>query len=171
MDSKAEVVAPIDRTALGALFREDAIYGLILVSGMIVISGTASEDSWRPLTTVSVTLVVFWAAHVYARALAHYAHGDHEHNLLAAVGSAAWESKGMILVAIPALLLLLLGRLDVVDDEFAIIGALVVDVLLLGFVGWIAVSRWSESTWARIGGAVMTALFGVVLIVAKAFIH
>lgn len=165
-----EQLSPLRHMAR-ALFTEDAIYGLILVSGMIVVSGPLTGESWGAFATVSVTVVVFWIAHVYARALSVYARHREQHNLGRAIREAIYESRGMLIVSVPPLLVLLAGLTRVVDDEFAIMTALLVDVALLAIVGWIAVARWSRSGWARTGGAVLTAMFGVVLIALKAIIH
>ncbi|WP_375383836.1 hypothetical protein [uncultured Microbacterium sp.] len=153
------------------LFTEDAIYGLILVSGMIVISAQIEGDPWAAFVTVLVTVVVFWIAHVYSQALALYARHRVDHNLRRAIGEAMYKARGMLVVAVPALLLLLAGVTEVIDDDVALTTALVVNVVLLAIVGWIAVARWSPSLWARTGGAVLTAAFGLILTALKAFVH
>lgn len=43
-------------------------------------------------------------------------------------------------------------------------------MVMLAVLGWIAISRWSESWAARIVGSVVAASFGVVLILLKAFV-
>jgi len=55
------------------LMSEEAIYGLILVSGMIVVSYDLAGTSLNALITVVVTVLVFFAAHVYAGTLARLA--------------------------------------------------------------------------------------------------
>ena len=49
---------------------EESVYGVILVSGMIVVAGGHGESSWSVFLTVLVTVIVFWAAHVYAGTVA-----------------------------------------------------------------------------------------------------
>ncbi|KRA23809.1 hypothetical protein ASD65_04765 [Microbacterium sp. Root61] len=169
-DASTDALSPVQRIAR-ALFSEDAIYGLILVSGLIVVSGTLTGESVGAFVTVFVTVAVFWAAHVYARTLSQYSRAGVDHNLRLALVAALRESSGMLIVAVPPLLVLLAGLTGILPDEAAIMGALVLDVLLLALVGWIAVARWSQSTMARVGGALMTAAFGAVLIAAKALIH
>ena len=58
------------------LMSEEAIYGLILVSGMIVVSYDLTGTSLNALITVVVTVIVFFAAHVYAGTLARLAATD-----------------------------------------------------------------------------------------------
>ncbi|KAA9110217.1 hypothetical protein [Microbacterium rhizomatis] len=171
MDADAEAGLSPVRHFARALFTEDAIYGLILVSGMIVISAQVQGQPWAAFFTVLVTVVVFWIAHVYSQALALYARHRANHNLWRAIGDAMYKARGMLVVSVPALVLLLAGSAEVVDDELALTTALVVNVVLLALVGWIAVARWSTSFWARTGGALLTAAFGLVLTVLKAFVH
>ena len=51
---------------------EQSVYGVILVSGMIVVAGTHDSTSWEVFWTVVITVVVFWLAHVYAGTVAHH---------------------------------------------------------------------------------------------------
>ena len=51
------------------LMSEEAIYGLILVSGMIVVSASSSGAAVDAVITVAVTVIVFFAAHVFAGTL------------------------------------------------------------------------------------------------------
>ena len=55
------------------LMSEEAVYGLILVSGMIVVSYNLTATSLNALNTVVVTVLVVFAAHVYAGTLARLA--------------------------------------------------------------------------------------------------
>ena len=55
------------RSGLSSLVRSaEGVYGLILVAGMIVVSRNLTGTSAQALLSVVVTLVVFFAAHVYA---------------------------------------------------------------------------------------------------------
>ena len=68
------------------------------------------------------------------------------------------------------LVILALGTTHVIPDTTANWAALVVNTVMLAVLGWIAISRWSESWAARIVGSVVAASFGVVLILLKAFV-
>lgn len=151
------------------LMTEEAIYGLILVSGMIVVS--AGGSSWGAFVTVLVTVLVFFAAHVYAGTLGRLAATDGRSGLRASLASAVRQSRGMVLAAIAPLLVLLLGTTRVIEDDTALWLALIVNTLILGALGWVAVARWSTHWWPRLLSAVLTAAFGGVLIVLKAVIH
>jgi hypothetical protein len=155
----------------GLMMSEEAIYGLILVTGMIVLSNSIAGTSLNALITVVVTVIVFFAAHVYAGTIAHLAtqhgHGDVRISLRAA----AWRSLGMLVASVVPIVILLLGVSHVIDDDTAIWTALIVDTVLLGILGWAAIARWSTRFWVRLGSALITAAFGGVLALLKAFVH
>lgn len=154
-----------------ALMSEEAIYGLILVSGMIVVSGSATGSSFNALMTVLITVLVFFTAHVYAGTLGRLAVTDGEAGLRKSLGGALKQSSGMLLAALAPLVVLFLGTSRVIDDDTAIWTALLVDAVLLGILGWIAVARWSHHWYARLFGALLTAAFGGIIILLKALIH
>ncbi len=152
------------------LISEESVYGLILVSGMIVVSNSLTGTSANALLTVVVTVIVFFAAHVYAGTIAGLAR-THRGDLRASFSAAVHHSEGMLLVSVVPLVILLLGVSRVIDDELAIWTALVVDTVILGLLGWFAVARWDERFWVRLTSALITAAFGGILIMLKSFIH
>lgn len=153
------------------LMSEEAVYGLILVSGMIVVSGSAESNAFNAFITVAVTVLVFFAAHVYAGTLGRLAATNGHAGLRASLRGSMRQSSGMLLAAVVPLVILLLGAADVVADSTALWTALVVNTVLLGALGWVAVSRWSTHWAPRLLSALITAAFGGVLIVLKAVIH
>ncbi|WP_106814346.1 hypothetical protein [Microbacterium timonense] len=153
------------------LMSEEAIYGLILVSGMIVVSGTAHGSSLDAFITVTVTVLVFFAAHLFAGTLGRLAATDGHAGLRASLRASARQSSGMLLASVPPLGILLLGTTAVIEDSTALWSALIADTVLLGALGWIAVARWSTHWVPRLLSAVVTAAFGGVLILLKAIIH
>lgn len=150
---------------------EEAVYGLILVSGMIVVSNSLVGTSLNALITVIVTVLVFYAAHIYAGTLARLAATDGVAGFFPSLRASARHSLGMLVAAVPPLVILLLGVWRVFEDDTAIWTALFVDTALLGLLGWFAVSRWTKHVWPRIVSALITAAFGLVLVALKAFIH
>lgn len=153
------------------LMTEEAIYGLILVSGMIVVSRSLSSTSIHAFTTVLVTVLVFYAAHVYAGTLGRLAITDGQAGLRHSIIGAARQSSGMLIASLAPLLVLLLGVVGVLDDIAALWTALIVNTVLLGAFGWAAVARWSTHWVARLVGALISSTFGVILILLKAFVH
>lgn len=166
-DEELEVTPRVARI----LTSEESVYGLILVSGMIVVSGTVSGTSLNALVTVAVTVVVFYLAHVYAGTLGRLAATDGEAGLRTSLAGAARHSRGMLVSSIVPLLILLLGTTDLIDDTVAIWSALIANTVMLGVLGWIVVARWSTHWMPRLLSALITAGFGLVLIALKALIH
>lgn len=154
---------------------EPAIHGVILVAGLVVILGNSEEASWDVLVKVIATLVVFWAAHVYASAVAHLGdeyEGDTPWRTRAvrATRDALDHSWGMLLAGVIPLVVLTLGTLNLLSDQNAIWGTLWVAVLILGILGWLGVASWSPRPQARLLGAVVTSLLGLALVVLKALV-
>lgn len=152
------------------LLTEEAIYGLILVSGMIVVSGSSGSASIDVLITVIVTVAVFYAAHVYAGAVARLAAVGRDGHLGQSLAHAAKQSVGLLVAAIVPVFILALGTTHVIADDTANWTALIVNTVMLAVLGWIAMSRWSPSWAARVVGSIIAASFGVVLILLKAFV-
>lgn len=155
-----------------AFLSEGGIYGLVLVAGMIVVSRNLSASSLDALLTVFTTVVVFYIAHVFADTLTGLTgeHGE-QRTVRQSLRRAMRRSFGMIGVAVIPLLILALGVTDLLTDEDAVWLALGVDVLLLGAVGWWITSTRTPNLWRRLGGALLTAAFGGVLVLLKALIH
>ncbi|GAA3915507.1 hypothetical protein [Microbacterium invictum] len=153
------------------LMSEESIYGLILISGMIVVSNSLTGTSVTALVTVVVTVVVFFAAHVYAGTIAGIARERTRGDVSRSFSAAFHHSEGMLLVSIAPLAVLLLGVTRIVDDDVAIWTALLVDTVILGALGWFAVARWNPRFWPRMASALVTAAFGAVLAGLKALIH
>lgn len=153
------------------LMSEEAVYGLILVSGMIVVSYTLTGTSLSALITVVTTVIVFFAAHVYAGTLARLAATDGKAGLPDSLRASARHSVGMLLISLIPVTVLLLGVTRAVDDDLAVWTALSVDTAALAVLGWLAVSKWTSSFWLRLSSALVTAAFGGVLVLLKAFLH
>jgi len=161
-----------NRLVRAAFVTEESVYGVILVSGMIVASGGHDASSWSVFWTVVVTVIVFWAAHLYAGTVAH--HGlDHERvvGLREAFRSAFRRSLGLLASALIPALILLLGATKAVPDAFALWAALWSGVVVLAVLGFVAFRRRGAALPMQFVGAIATAGFGIAMIVAKALIH
>ncbi|WP_438856409.1 hypothetical protein [Agromyces sp. M3QZ16-3] len=158
---------------LGTSFvTEESVYGVILVSGMIVVAGGHGESSWRVFWTVVITVLVFWAAHVYAGTVAHHGFDDHRMvSLGEAFRGALRRSFGMLVAALIPSSILLLGAARVVPDLLAIWTALWVGVIVLAVLGFIAFRRRGASPVMQVVGALGTAAFGIAMILLKAIVH
>ncbi|WP_460774570.1 hypothetical protein [Microbacterium sp. GXF7504] len=151
---------------------EEAVYGVILVAGMIVVSGAHDSTSWQAFLTVTLTVIVFWAAHVYAGTVAHHGlDGGRVVPLGESFRGAVKRSWGLLGSAIIPCLILLFGALDAIPDTVAIWAALWTGCAVLGVLGFIAFTQRGAPLLTRFIGALATAGFGVVVTLLKAFIH
>lgn len=151
---------------------EAAVYGTILVSGLIAVSSAHGETSAVVLLTVGVSVLVFWAAHVYAGAVARL--GDETGPRLAvgtAIALSVRHSLGMLSSAGVPALILLAGTTRLIPDDLANEIALWSGTVILAFLGYVAFLRRGSGMIRRIGGALVTASFGVVFVILKAFVH
>lgn len=158
------------------LATEAAVYGVILVAGLVVIVGKTAEASWDVLVKVGATVLVFWAAHIFAGTVAHLsdAHAPGvlpRVRLLHAAKYALDHSWGMLLAALVPLVPLLLGVLNVLDDQQSIWATLWIAVLVLGVLGYAKIAPWTRRLWVRLAGAAVTSTLGLLLIALKAVVH
>ncbi|MCT9821089.1 hypothetical protein N3K63_12450 [Microbacterium sp. W1N] len=152
------------------LMTEEAIYGLILISGMIVVSGTTVGTAIDALVTVAITVVIFFAAHVYAGTLSRLAETAGASGLRASLGAAALQSSGLLAASVVPLTILVLGTTQALADDTALWTALIANTVLLAGLGWVAVARWSSHWTARILGALIAACFGGALTLLKGLV-
>ncbi len=155
---------------------EAAVYGTILVSGLVAVSSAHGETSGVVLLTVAITVLVFWGAHVYAGTVARLAevgevHDEAHPGLRRAFGQSVRHSFGMLSAAAIPCLVLAAGILKVVPDVVAIDIALWSGVVILALLGYVAFLRRGSAFWVRLLGALATASFGVVFVLLKAFVH
>jgi hypothetical protein len=152
---------------------EESVYGVILVSGMIVVAGGPESNSFAVFWKVVGTVIVFWAAHVYAGTVARHGGLDDEIqlSLAEAFRASMRRSLGLLASAMIPSFILLLGATRAVPDQVAIWAALWAGVVVLAVLGWIAFTRRGSSWLGRIAGSLGTAAFGIVMILMKSFIH
>jgi hypothetical protein len=153
------------------LITEESIYGTVLVGGMIVASGPLQATSWETFLSVVGTVIVFWAAHMYAGAIARSGRSADGMSLGGAIRKSFRNSLGFLTSALLPCVILLLGATRVVPDTLAIWTALWLGVVILGVIGFRIFAQRSESWTVRILGCLGTAAFGLAMIVLKALIH
>ena len=166
----------LSKGPIQTLISEAGVHGVVMVSGLIVIVNETSDSAGEILIKIVATVVVLWAAHIYAGTVAKMAtlaEGDasaHE-NLPRAISYAIDHSWGVLLAALIPAMVLLLGVIGLLTHHNAIWGALWADVALLGVIGFLGVSRWTDRLEMRALAGVGTALLGIVLIALKALVH
>lgn len=155
---------------------EAAVYGTLLVSGLIAVSSVHGKTSAGVLITVAVTVIVFWGAHVYAGTIARLGEPQADRaemrtELRVAFRQSVAHSFGMLTSAAAPCLVLLAGTTRIIPDDAANYIALWLGVLILAILGYVAFLRRGSSLLIRIVGALVTASFGFVFVVLKAYLH
>lgn len=153
-------------------FSEAAVYGLVMVSALLVVTNQYDVTSRDVFLKVLATTLVFWVAHVFATAVSHLGVvSDRESPFRESFRYAIGHSVGMLVAAVVPLAIVLLGVLNFVRDDVALWTALWVDALLLGLLGYFSAARWTRRTSMRLMVGTGTALLGVCIVVLKAFLH
>lgn len=151
---------------------EASVYGTILVSGLIVVAGGYGATSWQTFLGVIGTVLVFWAAHVYAGALVEYGvNAAEETTIRSAIRLSLRHSLGFLTSAVPPSVVLLLGALEAVSDDVAVWTALWLGVGILGVLGYSAFALRGSPWVIRILGCLGTAGLGVAMILLKVLVH
>ena len=147
------------------------IYGTILYASVIAASSVGNDDAGSAVEILVfslVSIVVFWLAHVYSDALGF--HGDADRlgdRMRDSLRYAVAESSGMLEAAVIPSVPLLLGSLGIVPSEVGVGLALWLCVLMLALLGFLVFLVRGRSLWVCLVGAVVTGLFGVVVIILK----
>ena len=147
------------------------VYGLVLVAGMIIVSRNLTGTSADALLTVVATLVVFFVAHVYAATVAVLVESGRKTGLRQALRHGVRDSAGLLVIGGIPPLILLLGVTGLLRQSDAVWIALIIDIALLGVLGWFIASARTSNVWARLGGVLITAACGGVMILFKVLIH
>jgi hypothetical protein len=143
-----------------------ASYGTVLVLASLALIDAADVSSglgWELVTGVGVAT---WLAHLFAEVV-----GDHIRRRTALdrdeLTRAMADGFPILLAAVPPGAILLLGRLDVLDDDVALWGSIAIALVQLAGVGAIVgstVAGRGKGTWSY---AAATAAFGVVVVGLK----
>jgi hypothetical protein len=153
------------------LVTPELIYGTIISSAVIAVAEDDDTD-FDVFVVTFVTMLVFWAAHVFAIAVAN--HGKRNGRIIGirkAFRDAMHHSVGLLYAAVIPLLFLILGSIGVLDEDTAYLVALVVGMILLGVLGWMAFADRGSPWPVRLLGGLGTALFGLVIVIFKAVLH
>jgi hypothetical protein len=167
--SAAERWRPLVVGTVGSL--TEAIYGLILATSMIAVSRDYDpSNAGLVAVTVLVTGLVFWLAHVYARALAASItrHRMLNRSELREVLRHDWP---LVEVTIPLALILALGVLDVVPDKAAILASMIAALAELAAAGAYAARRSGAGLPGTVASAVVAVALGSAVVLLKALVH
>jgi hypothetical protein len=149
------------------------IYGTIVYASVVAASSggpadQTQQDALHVLVFSLVSIVVFWMAHVYSTALGfHGADESVRARVRDAFGHALFESSGMLEAAVVPSVPLLLAAIGVLPATLGVYLSLWLTVLLLALLGYLVFHMRGRSVLICLTGAVITGLFGVVVILLK----
>ncbi|MGL3807592.1 hypothetical protein ACSYDW_16015 [Paeniglutamicibacter sp. R2-26] len=153
-------------------FSESAVYGLVVVSALLLVTNQYEATSGQVFLKVAGTVVVFWLAHVFAMAVSRMGSvSDAKSPFGESLRYAFAHSAGLLFAAVVPLAIVLLGVLNLVSDDTALWTALWVDAGLLGLLGYFSAGTWTRNTSLRLRVGLGTALLGVGVVLLKAFMH
>jgi len=145
-----------------------AIYGLVVFE---VLVSAESDDPEEPALLVLmwtfITFLGFYIAHVFAEVVAR--HGSDGPGR--AIRRGFSHSNGMLYAAVLPTVALLIAAAFGQDGPAAAGWTLLVSLIVLGFLGFEATAQRRPSFWARLGGGVLTALVGFIVIVVEYLVH
>lgn len=169
----------------------EAVYGLVLFAAIVAAVSDESDDpgasggnivindATYPINEstgvaifVILSTLVFWAAHVFAHAVA--GHGVRDGRpvpVREATKRAFHHSAGMLYAPILPAIPLFLGVFGVLPDEVAVESALWASVGVLAILGFLAFTARGANWVIRILGGIGTAVLGLIIIALNAAMH
>lgn len=152
----------------GVRFRSPAaIYGLIVFAAFVSIADDHAEDVWEVLASASVSLVVFFIAHVFAHTLTEHA----DHGLRLATREGMRHGAGMLYASVPSILVLVWAGLTGLSVDDAFEACMWATFAVLALLGYGAYARRKARIAVRLLGAFATACLGVFIIALEYAIH
>ncbi|NNC13569.1 hypothetical protein HII28_17005 [Planctomonas sp. JC2975] len=147
-----------------AFSTEATVYGIVLVSALIAVGWKFDTDLEVLLFIVGTTLI-FWITHVYARtAVASNEHADEPVSVGRAFREAVRHSSGMLLAMLLPAVFLALAAVGWLDEYVAYYIALWVSIGMLAVIGYIVAWRNKRPWWRRILSALITGVFGLIVV-------
>jgi hypothetical protein len=143
-----------------------AIYGSLLVTGMVAVQWRADSHADAIALTVVVSVVAFWLAHVWSEVVSRRVRGRMEGREAVAIARA---ETPMLSAAVPPAVVLVLGPLVGSTDQ-AIALALIVCIGEL-FVWGLIVGRAAHTSWLlALRVAIVDVILGLVICALKVFV-
>ena len=144
------------------------IYGVIVSAA--VMAATHAPSAAATVVAVLVTLSIYWAAERYARIVAKRIHEGHRPSRQAIMEqlTGGWE---FITTSFLPLAVLVMARLLGAGLRTAVVWALVCSTVLLCVAGWHIGRDGRLTTGERFLSSSIAGIFGIGLIVLKAFLH
>lgn len=162
----ARYVAPVERVRSELA---GAIYGQILATSVVV---TLSEDKGATAGDLffwlGVTMLVFWAAHVYSEWLSRQVTTGASLGEVLSIASEQWP---IAQAAAPELGLLALGWAGVYSRDTAVDLAIAAGIISLAAWGLVIARRANANALEMLATVAISAAFGLLLVGLKILVH
>jgi hypothetical protein len=145
------------------------IYGLIVSTAVAAVAG--EHGTVKDVTlSVLVAVFVYWLADAYSEALSLSVIDQHTRprTLMRGLLTERWA---LVEASFVPLLVMIVARAFGAGTNTAINLGLFTATALLGVIGWIAATRRGSRVLTRLGLALVTAGFGLVMIALKTILH
>jgi|SRR5215217_1146955 len=148
-----------------------AIYGTILATAVIVaLSKDEAASAGGLAAAVAGTAIILWLTHAYADLMGERA-GNRDASSWRSPKTVFADEWPMAESALPPIMALALGALDVLSRDTAVSAALVVAVAELMLWGYVAGRRMGAGTAGATGAAMVNGILGGLIVALTALIH
>lgn len=144
-----------------------AIYGLIVFTAFVTIAEDHAESIEDMLATSVASLIIFFIAHVFAHTLTEHA----EHGFRAATRNALRHGAGMLYASVPSVIVLTIVDASGGSLNDAVDYCMLTTFGVLAILGYYAFQSRRAPIWARLLGAVATAMLGIFIVALEYGFH
>jgi hypothetical protein len=148
-----------------------AIYGEILLLAVLAAVGEHDAAAGTVLVTVVSSQLVFWLAHAYSETIGGQLHSDEQRFDRDSVGRVMEHEWPIMQAAGPAVILMVLAMLDVLETNTAIDVAIGIGVLSLFGWGFAAGRRSRDTLRGQLLAGALSGALGLVIVGLKIAIH
>lgn len=148
----------------------EVVYGVIVSAATIGAVGLHVESNVRLVAAWAFVVVTYWLAHVYVHLVTRPLAGVRL-GLLERVRTALHDEVGVLVGALPGLVVVLVVALLGGEPATASRTALYVTIGLLFALGTFAALRIGASATVAVGEGLLASTLGVAMVVAKSLLH
>ena len=148
----------------------DLLYGAVVAGFVLAVSSAHAPAGDRVILAVAAVAVGYWLAHCYVDAVSGRFR-DVGHSLWGRAVAALKLNLGVLLGAVPSIVVYALAHAFGADVETAALVATWFTVVLLGLVGFLAAWRAGSRGTRLLGETFLAAAAGCVVIVVKYLLH
>ena len=146
------------------------VYGAIIAAAVLATVSAHAEAYEHVAISAGFVVGTYWMAHVYVDALSHQFRGD-THQFLHRLRAAVSRETGILKGGIPAIVVYVVAALAGADKSSAASFAVYFSVVLLFCAGCLGAHQAGISGKGLVAEGLGAASFGVLIVIAKTFLH